>query len=59
LNNLVLQQIAQTGTPILWFEALFNAKATSVSQLNAARLIDGSLSPSGFMATVQAAIANS
>jgi raffinose/stachyose/melibiose transport system substrate-binding protein len=55
----VLQQIAQTGTPILWFEALFNAKATSVSQLNAARLIDGSLSPSGFMATVQAAIANS
>jgi raffinose/stachyose/melibiose transport system substrate-binding protein len=59
LINLVLQQIAQTGTPILWFEALFNAKATSVSQLNAARLIDGSLSPSGFMATVQAAIANS
>ncbi|MFD7130840.1 extracellular solute-binding protein [Streptomyces sp. NPDC059894] len=42
---------------VLWFEALFSTKATTVSQTNAASLVAGSMSPKQFMQTVQDALA--
>ncbi|HEX5115415.1 MAG TPA: extracellular solute-binding protein [Pseudonocardiaceae bacterium] len=40
---------------VLWFEAEFSTKATTVSQQDAAPLVSGSMSPSSFMSAVQAA----
>ena len=58
-TKIVVAQIAATKTPVGWFETLFNSKATSVSQTNAARLVTGSLSAQSFMSTVQAAVPGS
>jgi len=58
-TKLAIAELAATQTPVGWFETLFNAKATNVSQTNAARLVTGSLSPQNFMATVQAAVPGS
>ncbi|MFD3653257.1 ABC transporter substrate-binding protein [Streptomyces sp. NPDC058620] len=59
-NNAVTTQIRETiaGSKqnVLWFEALFSTKATTVSQTNAAGLVAGSISPQKFMETVQAAL---
>ena len=41
---------------MLWFEALFNAKASSVSSTNAALLVTGQLSAEEFMTLVQTAL---
>ncbi|WP_299536913.1 ABC transporter substrate-binding protein [uncultured Streptomyces sp.] len=41
---------------VLWFEALFSTKATTVSQTNAAGLATGSMSPEQFMKAVQDAL---
>ncbi len=41
---------------MLWFEALFGTKATTVSQTNAASLLTGSMSGEKFMQTVQDAL---
>jgi raffinose/stachyose/melibiose transport system substrate-binding protein len=51
------QLVADAAT--LWFEALFSTHATTVSQQDAAPLINGSMSPSGFMSAVQAALPTS
>ncbi|GAA1011633.1 ABC transporter substrate-binding protein [Acrocarpospora pleiomorpha] len=55
-TKVVQDQIAGTKDPVLWFEALFSARATSVAQKNAARLVTGSLSPQDYMSDVQDAL---
>ncbi|NGO77640.1 extracellular solute-binding protein [Streptomyces sp. YC504] len=53
----VRDTISSSKQNVLWFEALFSTKATTVSQTNAAGLVSGSLSPQQFMQTVQDALA--
>ena len=55
LTTLVVNQIKQVSQPVLWFEALFSAKATTVSQQDAAPLVTGAMSAQDFMAAVQQA----
>ncbi len=50
--------IATSTDSVLWFEALFPAKASSVSSTNAALLVTGQLTAEDFMALVQDAIDN-
>lgn len=47
--------IANAPSSVLWFEALFTAKGTSISQTNAASLATGSISAEEFMTLVQSA----
>ncbi|MCM3501212.1 extracellular solute-binding protein [Microbacterium sp. P26] len=54
LTKLVQDRIASTQESVLWFEALFNAKATETSQKNAAQLVTGAMSAQDFMGLVQA-----
>lgn len=54
LTALVQDQISSTQESVLWFEALFSAKATETSQKNAAQLLTGATSPQDFMNLVQA-----
>ncbi|MGW8482062.1 ABC transporter substrate-binding protein [Microbacterium sp. NPDC055903] len=54
LTQLIQQQIADTETTVLWFEALFSAEATTTSQRNAAPLVTGSISAEEFMSMIQA-----
>lgn len=53
LTTMVLTQIKQVQQPVLWFEAFFTAKATTLSQQDVSPLVTGSLSPAGFMSSVQ------
>ncbi|MFE7644239.1 ABC transporter substrate-binding protein [Streptomyces phaeoluteigriseus] len=53
----VRDTISTSKQNVLWFEALFSTKATTVSQTNAASLVAGSMSPQQFMRTVQDALA--
>jgi raffinose/stachyose/melibiose transport system substrate-binding protein len=53
----VRDTISSSKQNVLWFEALFSTKATTVSQTNAASLIAGSMKPEQFMQTVQDALA--
>ncbi|MFD6555193.1 ABC transporter substrate-binding protein, partial [Streptomyces sp. NPDC058398] len=48
--------ISASKQNVLWFEALFGTKATTISQTNAAGLVSGSMSPEQFMQTVQDAL---
>lgn len=52
----VRKTISSSKQNVLWFEALFSTKATTVSQTNAASLVGGSMSPKQFMQTVQDAL---
>ncbi len=52
-TKLVVKQLATAKNPVLWFEALFSAKATTVSQQDAAPLVTGQMSAQQFMAAVQ------
>lgn len=52
----IQRDISTTKTTVLWFEALFNDKATNISQVNAANLVTGAMSPKQFMQTVQSAL---
>ena len=54
LTALVQERISSTQESVLWFEALFSAKATETSQKNAAQLVTGAISPQDFMSLVQA-----
>jgi len=47
--------IAKAKSSVLWFEALFSPKGTTLSQQDAAALATGQMSPADFMAAVQAA----
>lgn len=53
LTQMVQEQVADTETTVLWFEALFSAEATTTSQRNAAPLVSGSISAEDFMSMVQ------
>jgi len=53
LTSLVQEQAENTEQTVLWFEALFNPKATTTSQTNAQRLVTGDMSPEDFMSSVQ------
>ncbi|MGW5617154.1 ABC transporter substrate-binding protein [Streptomyces sp. NPDC003877] len=53
----VRDTISSSKQNVLWFEALFSTKATTVSQTNAASLVGGSMKPEQFMQTVQDALA--
>jgi len=54
-TQIVQEQIQDAPSSILWFEALFTSKGTSVSQTNGGGLASGSLSGAEFMKLVQAA----
>jgi raffinose/stachyose/melibiose transport system substrate-binding protein len=54
-TQIVQEQIQNAPSSILWFEALFTSKGTSVSQTNGGGLASGSLSGADFMKLVQAA----
>ena len=50
----VQDKINATEQSVLWFEALFDAKAATTSQTNASQLVTGAISPEDFMSMVQA-----
>ncbi|MBR7831766.1 extracellular solute-binding protein [Actinospica durhamensis] len=58
--NAVTTQVQTTmstaTSSVLWFEALFNAQATTTSQQDAAPLVSGSMSAQQFMSAVQNAL---
>lgn len=54
LTKEVQDNIAATKTSVLWFEALFNAKASTTSQTNVAQLVTGAITADAFMKLVQA-----
>ena len=58
LTQTVQDTITKTTTSTLWFEALFNTKATETSQTNAAPLVTGSISAKDFMTKVQTDLDN-
>lgn len=53
LTKTVQDVAAKTTTSVLWFEALFSAKATTVSSNNASQLVNGSIDGAQFMQLVQ------
>ncbi|TFC21193.1 extracellular solute-binding protein [Cryobacterium glucosi] len=55
LTKGVQDTIANSPSSVLWFEALFSAKGTSVAQTNAAQLATGGMSGADYMKIVQAA----
>ncbi len=56
LTNLVIHEVAQVKQPVLWFEAEFSAKATTLAQQDATPLVTGAMSAGDFMSAVQAAL---
>lgn len=51
----VQDEIANAPSSVLWFEALFSSKGTSVSQTNGGALVSGSTTGADFMGLIQAA----
>lgn len=56
ISQTIADEISTATDSVLWFEALFNAKASSVSTTNAPLLVTGQLSPEEFMTLVQTAL---
>jgi raffinose/stachyose/melibiose transport system substrate-binding protein len=56
ISQTIADEISTATDSVLWFEALFNAKASSVSSTNAALLVTGQLSAEEFMNLVQTAL---
>ncbi|MFD3531881.1 ABC transporter substrate-binding protein [Streptomyces sp. NPDC058664] len=56
VTSTVRETISSSKQNVLWFEALFSTKATTISQTNAAGLVNGSVSPKQFMENVQGAL---
>ena len=54
LTGTVYDQIASADTTVLWFEALFNPKATTTATSNAQLLVTGQQTPEEYMEAVQA-----
>lgn len=54
----IADTIATSTDSVLWFEALFNAKASNISSTNAALLVTGQISAEEFMGLVQDALDN-
>ncbi|MFE6487937.1 ABC transporter substrate-binding protein [Streptomyces sp. NPDC057757] len=58
VSGQVRDTIGSSQQNVLWFEALFSTKATTLSQTNAAGLVNGSVTPEKFMQTVQDALSS-
>lgn len=58
ISQKVADEIGAASGAVLWFEALFNAKASQISSSNASLLVTGQLSPEEFMGLVQDALDN-
>jgi raffinose/stachyose/melibiose transport system substrate-binding protein len=56
ISTEIKDEVASSTDSVLWFEALFNAKASQISNKNAALLVTGQMSPEEFMSSVQAAL---
>ncbi|WES63134.1 extracellular solute-binding protein [Microbacter sp. GSS18] len=56
ISQTVADEIATATDSVLWFEALFNAKASNISSTNAALLVTGQITPEEFMTLVQDAL---
>ncbi|MFI8423550.1 ABC transporter substrate-binding protein [Streptomyces sp. NPDC085479] len=56
VTTTVRETISSSKQNVLWFEALFSTKATTVSNTSAPGLVNGSVSPQQFMETVQDAL---
>ncbi|MGA4980251.1 ABC transporter substrate-binding protein [Streptomyces cinereoruber] len=56
ITSTVRKTISSSKQNVLWFEALFSTKATTISNTTAPGLVNGSVSPQQFMETVQAAL---
>lgn len=56
ISQTIADEISSAKDSVLWFEALFNAKASNISSTNAALLVTGQLSPEEFMKLVQDAL---
>jgi raffinose/stachyose/melibiose transport system substrate-binding protein len=59
IETTIQQIMASSKQSVLWFEALFSTQATTVSQQDAAPLVNGTMSPTAFMSAVQAALSSS
>ena len=58
ITQTVKDKISTSKVSVLWFEALFNAKASSDSSTNAALLVTGQMSAQDFMTKVQTDLDN-
>ena len=58
VTQAVQDTIADSTESVLWFEALFSSKGTTVSQTNASQLVTGAISGQEFMQMVQDANAS-
>ncbi|MET0829571.1 MAG: extracellular solute-binding protein [Microbacterium sp.] len=56
ISQTIADEISTATDSVLWFEALFNAKASSISSTNAALLVTGQMTPEEFMTVVQDAL---
>jgi len=56
ISQKVADTIATSTDSVLWFEALFPARASQASSSNAALLVTGQISPEDYMAQIQTAI---
>jgi raffinose/stachyose/melibiose transport system substrate-binding protein len=56
ISQTIKETIDTSTDSVLWFEALFNAKASSISSTNAALLVTGQMTPEEFMTAVQTAL---
>lgn len=56
ISQTIADEIAGAKDSVLWFEALFNAKASNISSTNAALLVTGQLPAEQFMKLVQDAL---
>ena len=59
LTKVIQSDIGAGSQTVLWFEALFNTQATTISQNSAAQLANGSVSAQQFMSQVQTALGSS
>jgi raffinose/stachyose/melibiose transport system substrate-binding protein len=56
ISQTIKETIDTSTDSVLWFEALFNAKASSISSTNAALLVTGQMTAEEFMTVVQDAL---
>jgi raffinose/stachyose/melibiose transport system substrate-binding protein len=55
-TQMVQTQISGMSQPVLWFEALMDAKSTALAQENVSLLTTGKMSPQSYMSQLQASI---
>lgn len=56
ISQTISDEISNSTSSVLWFEALFNAEASQISSTNAALLVTGQLSAEEFMQMIQDAL---